>query len=113
MGALFAVEVTSIVASLKLYNTVPLSSFLLFPAGAAMALSFSTTIYYASALTAIKSGDLADQIKKSGKRYEKVVGASMRPLYVEARPFFVMEKTTAFAYSQEVIDKTISVLLLN
>ena len=112
LGALFLVETLSIVLSLTLSPHMTFPSNLLFPAPAIGLFWYSNTVYKASTAAGDVGEDIAHRLKTSADKYKKVVGASMKPLRVEARPFFYMQKTTSFSFTNEVTDKTISILLV-
>lgn len=111
MGTVFLIQTLTTVITLRVGFSMPFPGNCMFFIGALASMLFTTMVYTSSAASSIKSQEFADVFKKSRDKYKKTVGTSMRPLYVEARPFFVMTKTTAFSYTNEVVDKTISILV--
>ena len=111
LGGAFLVETLSIVLSLKLSPTMTFPSNMMFPAPAIGLIWYTTTVYKATTAACDAGDDMAHKLRNSADKYKKVVGASMKPLRVEARPFFYMQKTTSFSFTNQVTDKTISILL--
>ena len=111
MGTVFILEVLCVVSSLRLSSGMPFPTNLMFPVGATASFFITSVIYKATTMATDMSQDLASSFRKSADRYHKRLGASMRPLYVEVPPFFVMKKSTSFSFTNEAADKTISILL--
>ena len=111
MAGLFVIQTVCTVISLRVAFVMQFPANCMFFFGATAIMHYTTKIYTTTVVTCTKSQEFANVCKQSGDKYKQRVGASMKPLYVEVRPFFVMTKTTAFAYTNEVVDKTISVLV--
>ena len=111
LGAIFLVETLDIVLSLRLSPQMTFPSNMMFPSPAVVLIWYTTTVYKATAAACDVGEAMAHRFKTSADKYRKTVGASMKPLRVEARPFFYMEKITSFSFTSEVTDKTISILL--
>ena len=110
--ASFTTETLSIVLSLKLTSTMPFPANMMFPAAAVAFIWYTTTVYRTTVLACASFEELAHRLKISGDKYMKAVGASMKPPRVEVRPFFHMKETTSFSFSNEVMDKVISILVV-
>ena len=98
--------------TLILTPVMPFPANMMFPAAAGIAIWYTTCVYPTTTVACSQFEELAHTFKTSGDKYRKVIGASMKPLRVECRPFFYMQKTTSFSYTNEVTDKTISLLLV-
>ena len=108
LGAMYIFVVLCTSMSLKLSPHMPFPSNMMFPVGAAGSTLYTTSVYPATSRSTEVSEELAHNLKISGDKYRKRVGASVRPLWVKARPFFYMENTTLVAFINEVMDKVIS-----
>ena len=111
MAAVFAIDVLCTSMSLRLSPHMPFPSNMMFPVGMLSLGYYSTRVYKATSIASDRSEDLAHKLKNSADPYKRRVGASMKSLRVEARPFFYMRKTTSFAFNIEVVDKTVMVLV--
>ena len=111
IGAVFIVGVLCTSMSLRLSPHMPFPSNMMFPVGMVGVGFYTTRIYKSTSLASEMSEKLAKKLKDSADSYEKRVGRTMKPLRVEARPFFCMQKTTSFAFNSEVIDKTVMILV--
>src|SRR4051794_562207 len=80
VGAAFTIETLAIVLSLKLAPYMPFPTSLMFPSAAICFIWYSTTVYKATSAATDTSEDLVHKFKISADRYERVVGASMKPL---------------------------------
>lgn len=111
MAATFLVDVLCTSMSLKLTPHMSFPSNMMFPVGLFGLGFYTTKVYKATSDATDLSQDLASKMKQSADPYKKRVGASMKPLRVEARPFFNMQKATSFAFNNEVADKTVMILV--
>lgn len=111
IAAAFSIEVLCTAMTLILTPVMPFPANMMFPTGAALFIWYSTCVYQTTTVACTLSEELAHKFKISGNKYKKMVGASVKPLRVEVRPFFYMTKATSFSFTNEVTDKTISILL--
>ena len=112
-AASFSIEVLCIVTTLILTPVIPFPANMMFPAAGALFTWYTTCVYKTTTVACTLSEELAHTFKISGNKYKKMVGASMKPLWVEVRPFFNTKTTTSFSFTSEVTDKTVSILLVS